>query len=172
MMDSELTNDPESLGYAGKTAAEITAIINTPGTASYDPPIPVASDTPVIVKGSDIMDIIIILDGMVDRNGIYGAGLAECLRWMESSDDSWAVCARYCFQAAGTVDIAGSDHRNMIDYMAGVEVDIGSPPVTYTLISEAAMDTILALGMVDMSRARELISRPITEAEIAQVLAA
>lgn len=50
-LQSEITNDPESLGYAGKTGAEILAIINAPGSASEANRVPITSDVPVVRTG-------------------------------------------------------------------------------------------------------------------------
>jgi hypothetical protein len=170
LLHNEIINDPLAMGYSGQTAAQMTVLMNAAGSASYDPPIPVVSDTPMMMRADEILDVISSIDGMVERNNATGAGLAEMLNWLDTSDDLWAICGRHCFTAAGLINIAGVDHRAMIDYMAGVEINVGSPPAAYMLISEPAMETVMALGMVDMSRARELVSRSVTEADITEAM--
>ena len=73
---------------------------------------------------------------------------------------------RSFFSASASLDVASSEVRNTIDYLRGVEV-----PPNRTLISEEAMNLLFALGMILLSRAKEIISRPVTEADINEALA-
>ncbi len=164
---NEINNDPESLGYAGKTNAEIAAIMNTPGTASLPNRVPIASDIPIIKTGAELMAIVMQIDGQIDPLNIEGVGLARLLDWIDRDSDPMAAVIRYFFSSSAQLDVASNDVRSAVDYLRGVEVQPGNR----TLISEEAMNTLFALGMILMSRAKEITSQPVTESMIAEALA-
>lgn len=172
ILANEINQDPLALGYAGKTNQQMADVMNAPGSASAPNRVPVVSETPVLIKGRQMMDEVIRIDGMTERKNAYGASLGECLKWVDiTTDDLVAYCVKYCFHPAATFDIADAEHRDMINYLAGVEIGVGSPPVTYTVISEAAMEAVLALGMVLMNRSREIMGRSITATDVTEALA-
>lgn len=170
---AEITNDPLSLGYSGKTNAQIADLMNAPGSASYDPPVLIVSDLPVMVPANAVMGIVATLDGMTSPNqsAPNGASVVEVLKWFDTSSDNLAVLCRYFWNAAAEFNIADPYGRQIVNDLAGIEVSVGAPPITWNLISETAMNAVLALGMVAMSRAQELINRRVTEADIAEALA-
>ncbi len=168
---NEIINDPESLGYSGKTNVEIAAIMNTPGTASPPNRVLIASEVPVFVKGTVMASIIAQIDGLMEPVNPFGAGLAHLLDWVETSRDPYAIICRFFLDPGADFDVAGAEGRGVIDYLAGVQVAVGQPPTIYTLLSDAAMTALLELGMILMSRAREIMSRPVTEQDIIETLA-
>jgi len=166
---SELTGDPLSLGYAGKTNAEKAAIMNTPGSASEPNRTLSVADWPVIVKATAILDLIAQIDGWDGSNNIYGAGADKVLDWIARSNDLVAARANYFWNAAADVDMTTSESRASVDYLAGVDEN-PFVPGGRTLVSDQAMTAVLELGMVLNSRAKEIMSRPVTEADITEAL--
>lgn len=125
------------------------------------------------------MGLVVEIDGLAQRKNSTGLGAAKALAWLTDTNGNYSeedlpnvTAFRYFFNASAPIDVTSSETINVIDWMAGVVIADGSPPVEYTLISETAMDALKALGMVLMSRSRELFSRSLTQAEVNQPLAA
>lgn len=169
---NEIQNDPLTLGYAGKTNAQIADLMNAPGSASEPNRVLFVSPVPVMVKGSVIVGLVAYIDGWDGSNNPYGAGADAALDWMKRSNDPVALRCNFFWNAAADFDLANAEGRQVVDYLAGVD-EAPFVPVGRTLISEAAMQAINELGMILNWRANELLSwvRFITEAEVAQALA-
>jgi hypothetical protein len=167
IIQSELTNDPQTLGYSGKSAADIAALMNAPGSASEANRVEIVNPTPVLKLASEVMALAISIDGDVAPLLPDCVGIVEVLHWIRTSNDERQPLYDYFWQAGAVLDLTKPEVRNAIDYLRGIEM-----PQNKYLISEDCMNTLLALGMVMNMRSNELINRLITESEVAAAVAA
>lgn len=135
----ELTNDPLGLGLKGAAPEIALAILNRPSTAS----------TPSLVLSADPMEV-------------SRAKLTMCLgnesiaRVQDFKESEAGKAFKFLWELPGEVDMALPKIRDMISGFAEAN-----------LITTGERDAVLALGMVGMSRAQELLGRPATLEDIA-----
>ncbi|KAF0235052.1 MAG: hypothetical protein FD177_211 [Desulfovibrionaceae bacterium] len=133
-LTDELANDPFGLGLKGAAPEIALAILNRAGTAS--------------VEGK----VVSLIPMDISRAALTMCLGNESIANVQDFKESEAGKAfKFLWELPGEVDMTLPKIRDMISGFAQAN-----------LITEDERDAVLALGMVDMSRAQELLGRPAT----------
>jgi hypothetical protein len=138
ILQTELATDQLGLGLKGAAPEIALSILNRPGTASVQDK--VLSLLPVDVSRAKLTMCL---------------GDASIARVQDFKESAAGKAFKFLWELPGDVDMTLPKIRDMITAFAAGGI-----------ITDAERDAVLALGMVGMSRAQELLGRPATMEDI------